>query len=77
MLVITVTKTATGVQKHTRCSKSKCTFEGEVGFTTARAFWCLFKYFRVEARALLAVTVLFYRMVHQTTNETRKEDSKK
>lgn len=36
------------------------TFEDEVGFTTARAFWCFFKYFRVEARALLAVTVLFF-----------------
>ena len=76
MLVMTVPKTAIGIQNHTR-SKRKWTFEGEVGFTTARTFWSYFKYFRVEARALLAVTVLFYRMVHQTTNETRKEDSKK
>jgi len=36
------------------------TFEGEVGFTTARTFWSFCKYFRVEALALLAVTVLFF-----------------
>lgn len=33
------------------------TFEGEVGFTTART---IFRYFLVEALALLAVTVLFF-----------------